>query len=133
MNFSFPSSQPATSAEGLPSQRLVQSMPQVLEAQHAQHRMPVVGLREVLAQLRLIDEATLYNLNAEDPDLLRSRSPELVTRMLLTEDEYQRALARVAGVVEVEVLGFEVERNAFEILPLRTAHALHVVPLGMAD
>ena len=53
--------------------------------------------------------------------------------MLLTEDEYQRALARVAGVVEVEVLGFEVERNAFEILPLRTAHALHVVPLGMAD
>ena len=73
------------------------------------------------------------DLMAEDPDLLRSRSPELVTRMLLTDDELQRALARVAGVVEVEVLGFEVERKVFDVLPLRVAHGLHVVPLGMAE
>ena len=41
---------------------------------------------------------------------------ELVQRLLLTDDELHRALARVAGVVEVEALGFEVERNAFDIL-----------------
>ena len=78
-------------------------------------------------------EHTLDEVMAEDPDLLRSRSRELVDRLLLTDDELQRALARVAGVVEVEVLGFEVERDAFTVLPLRAAHGFHVVPLGMAN
>lgn len=118
---------------GLPSRQLVQTLPQLIEAQHAQYRLPVVGLREALAQLRILDEAMLDDLMAEDPDLLRSRSPELVNRMLLTDDELQRALARVAGVVEVEVLGFEVEPHVFDVLPLRVAHGLHVVPLGMAE
>jgi type II secretory ATPase GspE/PulE/Tfp pilus assembly ATPase PilB-like protein len=118
---------------GLPSRQTVQTLPQLIEAQHAQHGLPVVSLSEALAQLRILDEATLQDLMAEDPDLLRSRSPELVTRMLLTDDELQRALARVAGVVEVEVLGFEVEPKVFDVLPLRVAHGLHVVPLGMAE
>ena len=34
---------------------------------------------------------------------------------------------------KIEVLGFDVERDAFGILPLRAAHAHHVVPLGMAN
>jgi type II secretory ATPase GspE/PulE/Tfp pilus assembly ATPase PilB-like protein len=118
---------------GGPSRQLLHNLRQILDAQHAQYRMPVVGLSEALAQLRILDQATLEALRAEDPDLLRSRSHELVTRLLLTDDELQRALARVAGVVEVEVLGFEVERKAFEVLPLRVAHGFHVVPLGMAE
>ena len=118
---------------GVPSSQLVHTLPQLLAAQHAQYRLPVMGLREALAQLRMLDDATLDQLMAEDPDLLRSRSPELVARMLLTDDELQRALARVAGLVEVEVLGFEVERTVFDVLPLRLAHGLHVVPLGMAE
>ena len=118
---------------GVPSSQPVHTLPQLLAAQHAQYRLPVMGLREALAQLRLLDDTTLDQLAAEDPDLLRSRSPELVARMLLTDDELQRALARVAGLVEVEVLGFEVERKVFETLPLRLAHGLHVVPLGMAE
>ena len=118
---------------GSPSRQLVQTLPQLLDAQHAQYRLPVVGLRDALAQLRILDEAALAQLEAEDPDLLRSHSPELVSRMLLTDDELQRALARVAGLVEVEVLGFETERQVFDTLPLRQAHGLHVVPLGMAE
>ena len=117
----------------LPEHQLVHSLPQLIAAQAAQYRLPVVGLREALLQLRLLDQTTLAALEAEAPVLLRSRSHELVERLLLTDDELHRALARVAGVVEVEVLGFEVERGAFDVLPLRVAHAFHVVPLGMAE
>jgi len=84
-------------------------------------------------QLRILDEPTVQALLAEDPELLRSRSAELVQRLLLNDDELHRALARVAGLVEVDVLGFEVERNAFDVLSLRQAHALTVVPPGMAN
>ncbi|MEZ5705840.1 MAG: ATPase, T2SS/T4P/T4SS family [Burkholderiaceae bacterium] len=123
----------ALGATEAPNRQVVHSLPQLMVAQSAQHRLPVVGLREALLQLRLVDQATLKALASEDPSLLRSRSHELVERLLLTDDELQRALARVAGVVEVEVLGFEVERGAFDVLPLRLAHALGVVPLGMAE
>ena len=78
-------------------------------------RLPIVGLREALLQLRLLDEPVLRQLAAEDPDLLRSRSGELVQRLLLTEDELQRALARVAGLMEIEVLGFDTDPKAFEV------------------
>ncbi|HEY9096327.1 MAG TPA: hypothetical protein VIN35_11320, partial [Hydrogenophaga sp.] len=120
-------------ASDAPERQLVHSLPQLMMAQSAQHGLPVVGLREALLQLRLLDPVTLGALESEDPSLLRSRSHELVERLLLTDDELQRALARVAGVVEVEVLGFDVERGAFDVLPLRVAHALQVVPLGMAE
>ncbi|QCB46073.1 GspE/PulE family protein [Hydrogenophaga sp. PAMC20947] len=118
---------------GVPTRQLVHTLPQLIDAQLAQHRLPIVGLRDALAQFRILEERTLDEVMAEDPDLLRSRSHELVDRLLLTDDELQRALARVAGVVEVEVLGFEVERQAFQTLPLRAAHGFHVVPLGMAN
>ena len=116
-----------------PSRAVVQTLPQLINAQDLQRRRPIVGLSDALLQLRLLDEVTLRQLAAEDPDLLRSRSGELVQRLLLTEDELHRALARVAGLVEIEVLGFEVAPQAFELLPLRQAQALNVVPLGMAN
>jgi type II secretory ATPase GspE/PulE/Tfp pilus assembly ATPase PilB-like protein len=106
---------------------------EVLKAIEWQHRQPIVSLREALLQLRLLDESTLDALHREDPNLLRSRSVELVQRLLLTEDEWHRALARVAGLVEVEVMGFDIDRSAFDILLLRQACDLHVVPLGMAE
>ena len=111
----------------------VHTLPQLLAAQEMHHRLPIVGLPDALLQLRLLDEATVRALQAEDPDLLRSRSGELVQRLLLTEDELHRALARVAGLLEIEVLGFDGDPKAFQLLPLRQAHALHVVPLGMAN
>ncbi|MGM9425353.1 GspE/PulE family protein [Hydrogenophaga sp. MI9] len=111
----------------------VHTLPQLLAAQELHHRLPIVGLPDALLQLRLLDQATVHALMAEDPDLLRSRSGELVQRLLLTDDELQRALARVAGLLEIEVLGFDGDPKAFQLLPLRQAHALHVVPLGMAN
>ncbi len=109
------------------------NLPQLVQAIEQQHRQPIVNLPQALVSLRILDGDTVQALQQEAPDLLRSRSSELVQRLLLTDDELHRALARVAGVVEVEALGFEVERNAFDILPLRQAHAHTVVPLGMAN
>jgi type II secretory ATPase GspE/PulE/Tfp pilus assembly ATPase PilB-like protein len=66
---------------------LVQTLPQLINAQDTQRRRPIVGLSEALRQLHLLDEGTLRELVAEAPDLL----------------------------------------------PLRHAQALNVVPLGMAN
>jgi type II secretory ATPase GspE/PulE/Tfp pilus assembly ATPase PilB-like protein len=122
-----------TSASTLPRHGEVNNLPLLMRAIELHHHQPILGLREALMQLRMLDEPTVLALQAEDPDLLRSRSAELVQRLLLTHDELHRALARVAGVVEIEVLGFETDPHAFDVLPLRQAHALTVVPLGMAN
>jgi type II secretory ATPase GspE/PulE/Tfp pilus assembly ATPase PilB-like protein len=111
----------------------VNSMPGLVEAVERQHHLPILSLWQALLQLHMLDEASVHALEAEDPNLLRSRSHELVDRLLLSEDELHRALAHVAGVIEIEVLVFELDRDAFKILPLRQAHAHHVVPLGMAN
>ena len=123
---------PTAAAEAGPVHAPVRNLAQLVQAIEWQHRWPVINLREALLQLRILDEGTVQTLHREDPDLFRSRSHELVERLLLTGDELHRALARVAGVVEVEALGFEVERDAFELLPLSRAHAHGVLPLGMA-
>ena len=128
-----PPSVSALNAFALLRHHQVTDLPRLLQAIELQHRQPIVDLREALLQLHILDEPTVLALQSEDPDLLRSRSHELVTRLLVTEDEWQRAMARVAGVVEIEVLGFEVVPNAFDVLPLRQAHAHTVVPLGMAN
>ncbi len=128
--FSPRAAQTLSNAATLP---VVHTLDQLRIAQELQRRQPVVSLRQALESMRMLDESTLSALEREDPDLLRSRAKELVTRLLLSEDELQRALARVAGVVEVEVLGFEVERGAFTLLPLRQAHANGVMPLGVVD
>lgn len=132
MNTAPPASA-ALNAFGLLRHGPVNNLPLLMEAIELQHRQPILNLREALLQLRILDEPALQALQTEDPDLLRSRSAELVQRVLLTDDELHRALARVAGLVEIEVLGFEVERDAFDVLPLRQAHAHTVVPLGMAN
>ena len=124
---------PAPTVSVIPAQGAASNLLEILRAIERQHRQPIVSLRETLLQLRLLDEPTLAALQREDPNLLRSRSLELVQRLLLTEEEWHRALARVAGLVEVDVLGFEIEPNAFDILKLRQAHDLQVVPLGVAE
>ncbi len=132
MNTAFPTAPaPGQVSAGAPFPAI--NLPDLLLVIERQQHQPIVSLREALIQLRLLDETALDALEREDPSLLRSRSAELVQRVLLTEDEWHRALARVAGVVEVEVLGFEVDRHAFDVLSLRQAHDLRVVPLGMAD
>ncbi len=64
-----------------------------------------------------------------NPDRLRGRSRQLVEQVVVSEDDFQHALARVAGVVEVDAAGFELDRHAFEVLPLGEArwHAVLLV------
>jgi type II secretory ATPase GspE/PulE/Tfp pilus assembly ATPase PilB-like protein len=130
MYTSFPMEQPRPDAA---PRGQIHSLPQLLKALEWQRKLPILSLGEALLQLNLLNREALEDLLNEDPDLLRSRSSELVQRFLVTEDEWHRALARVAGLVEVEALGFEADPRAFDVLPLRQAHALHVVPLGMAN
>ncbi len=130
---SEPSATAVNPTHAVPTHGPVSNLPQLVQAIEQQHRQPILSLPQALVSLRILDGDTVQALQQEAPDLLRSRSSELVQRLLLTDDELHRALARVAGVVEVEALGFEVERNAFDILPLRQAHAHTVVPLGMAN
>ncbi|MEZ5643832.1 MAG: ATPase, T2SS/T4P/T4SS family [Burkholderiaceae bacterium] len=123
---------PSSVAPGLLPQGHIHNLHQLLVAVECLQCMPVIGLRQAILQLRLLDEDTVARLESEDPDLLRSRSNELVQRLLLSHDELHRALARVAGLVEVDVMGFDVDSDAFRLLPLEQARAHRVVPLGMA-
>lgn len=111
----------------------VRTLPGVLLALERLRRLPILGLRQAIEQLGLLDAAVLDALGAEDPDLLRSHSAELVTRVLLTPDELGRALARTAGLPEVDVVRFEAAPDAFASLPLSAARSHAVVPLGMAQ
>lgn len=132
MSLSTPAATTAHAPGVLPPS-LIHNLHQLLVALECVHCMPVISLRQAVLQLHLLDEAAIAQLEAESPDLLRSRAQELVQRLLLSHDELHRALARVAGVVEVDVLSFEVEPDAFRLLPLPQARLHHVVPLGMAN
>ena len=120
-----------TAGRGLPA--AARTLPEVLAAIERLHRLPILGLRQAIADLGLLDDGTLDALVAEDPDLLRSHHAELVKRVLLTADELGRALAHVAGLPEVDVIRFEVAPDAFATVPVSTARSHTVVPLGMAD
>jgi type II secretory ATPase GspE/PulE/Tfp pilus assembly ATPase PilB-like protein len=96
---------------GMPSRQVAHNLAQLILAQEAQHRQPIVSLRDALLQLRLLDQPRLNALAMESPDLLRSRSSERVQRLLLTEDELHRALACVAGSA-----GIHIESNPGEAL-----------------
>jgi len=108
----------------------VRSLPQLQASLDLQRRKPIVGLRQALVELGLIDGVTAQRLANEDPDLFRSRSSELVMRTLVTDDELQRALARVAGLVEIDLMDFSLERDAFKLITVPQARSLNVVPLG---
>jgi type II secretory ATPase GspE/PulE/Tfp pilus assembly ATPase PilB-like protein len=109
------------------------TLPEVLLALERLRHLPILGLRQAIEQLGLLDAAVLDALVAEDPDLLRSHNAELVTRVLLTPDELGRVLARAVGLPEVDVVRFEVAPDAFAKLPLSAARSHAVVPLGMAQ
>ena len=115
------------------SESPVRSLLQVQAALEIQRRKPIVGLRQALVALGMLDLDAAQRLASENPDLFRSRSSELVSRTLITEDELQRALAHVAGLVEVDLADFDVEKDAFKLLSVAQARMLNVVPLGIAN
>ncbi len=117
----------------LPALAPVQSLAQLLAVMELRRHEPVISLRQALEQMHLLDAATLDALQAEDPGLLRSKSRELVGRLVITEDDLERSLARVAGLVEVDAVRFDVPPEAFQVLHVREARLHEVVPLGEAE
>jgi hypothetical protein len=114
-----------------PEQR-VKNLPEWVEALEASRRKPVIDLGQALIEVGALDAEAVAHIRATDPQRLRSRSRELVEQVVVSEDDFQHALARVAGVVEVDAAGFELDRHAFEVLPLREARWHDVLPLGPA-
>lgn len=108
----------------------------VLEMLHAvdsQRRAPILSLRTVIGDMGLLDPRALADLWNEDPDLLRNKSLELVHRVLITVEDLQHALARTAGIVEVDVANFEIAPAAFALLPLRTQRTQDLLCLGESE
>jgi hypothetical protein len=103
------------------------------QALMAQRREPVLDLHQALLQMQLMDEAAIRALEQEDPQLLHSGSRRLVDRLLVSDLDWHRAMARVAGLVEVDALHFEIDRQALDLMPLRLARQYAVLPLGMID
>ncbi|MEW6466429.1 MAG: GspE/PulE family protein [Pseudomonadota bacterium] len=127
-------SAPGLDGAGSAGPALAASLPQLLEQCDALRRRPLLSLREAIRSLGLLSDAQLDALEREDPALLRSRSSELVTtRVMFTQEELDHALARVAGVPEVDVVRFDVPAEAFRVLPVREALQYGVVPLGEAQ
>ena len=118
----------------LPAQsHKAQSLEQLLLAEEQQKRLPIISLSLALQQMKFMDAVTLDALHEEDPDLLKSRSGELVGRFYLSTEELNHALARVAAVAEIDILQFDTSADAFEVLVMREARAHEVVPLGHVD
>lgn len=68
-----------------------------------------------------------------DPQLLRSRSSELVGRLVMTAEDLHHALARAAGVVEIDVARFMLPDRAFDVRRLQKMRAHDLLFLGEAD
>ena len=109
---------------------LARDLVALAEAADAARHRAVVGLGDALVLDGCLDAQQVDQLRREDPDLLRSRSRELVERFLITDEEWQRALAHVAGLPEVDADGFETETGASELLPPSQARGFEVLPLG---
>ncbi len=103
------------------------------DVSQALRSQPILDLGHAFVALQCLAPAQVDQLRSEDPALLRSRSHELVGRGLVTEEEWHHALALVAGVVAVDLAGFDTVQAAFAHLPLPVATELEVVPLGMAN
>ncbi|RYF35777.1 MAG: hypothetical protein EOO25_22005, partial [Comamonadaceae bacterium] len=123
----------APSAPPLEPPAPARSLAQLLDSLDAYRHFPVVTLRQALLQVGPLDAKTLDALAAHEPDLLRSGNAGLVTRVLLTADELGRALARTAGLPEVDAAHFDIPAEAFRRLPLGTARGHEVLPLGVAQ
>ncbi|MDO9133149.1 hypothetical protein [Hydrogenophaga sp.] len=111
---------------------LATNLPELVQAVDLARRRPVIDLGQALLALGAMDLQTLDRIRATDPERLRARAHELVEQVLISEDDFHHALARVAGLVEVDAARFELDRHAFDVLPLREARWHDVLPLGPA-
>jgi Type II secretion system (T2SS), protein E, N-terminal domain len=102
----------------------------MLSAMKVLRSQPVISLATAIEQLELLDHETLERLRREDPDLLRSKSSELVRRALMTPEALEHALAITAGIVEINAEKFSKATEIFNLLPLHTLRSLDFLMLG---
>jgi type II secretory ATPase GspE/PulE/Tfp pilus assembly ATPase PilB-like protein len=109
------------------------TLAQLLKATQDLKLEPIITLAMAIEQLGLLHPREIEMLMDEDPQLLRSRSPELVERLLLTPEDLQQALARTAGIVEVDAASFMLPEWAFDVQLLHKMHHHDLLFLGEAD
>jgi hypothetical protein len=109
------------------------TLAQLLKATQDLKLEPIITLATALEQLGVLHPREIDMLMDEDPQLLRSRSPELVERLLMTPEDLQHALARTAGIVEVDAASFMLPEQAFDVQLLRKMRAHDLLFLGEAD
>ncbi|CAM3567532.1 GspE/PulE family protein [Polaromonas hydrogenivorans] len=109
------------------------TLTQLLRATQDLKLEPIITLAMALEQLGLLHPREIEMLTDEDPQLLRSRSPELVERLLLTPEDLHHALARTAGIVEVDAANFMLPERAFDGQLLRKMRNHDLLFLGEAD
>ena len=76
---------------------------------------PIITLATALQQLGVLNPREIAVLMKEDPQLLRSRISELVGRPVMTAGDLHHALARTAGMVEVDAARFMLPDRAFDV------------------
>ncbi len=109
------------------------TLAQLLKATQTLKSEPVITLATALEQLGILHPREIQMLADEDPQLLRSRSAELVDRLLMTNEDLHHALARTAGIVEVDAAHFMLPARAFDVQLLRKMRAHDLLFLGEAD
>ncbi|CAM3567510.1 GspE/PulE family protein [Polaromonas hydrogenivorans] len=94
---------------------------------------PIITLAAAIEQLGLLNPREIDALMREDPQLLRSKSFELVRRLLLTREDIHHALSRTAGIVEVDAANFVLPDRTFDIQLLSIMRAHDLLFLGEAN
>jgi type II secretory ATPase GspE/PulE/Tfp pilus assembly ATPase PilB-like protein len=105
----------------------------VLQAQDELRSEPIVTLATAIQQLGLMDARQIQDLTEENPNLFRNQSSQLCDRFLITFEELHHALARTAGIVEVDALHFMLEPGAADLLPMRLLRSQDLLVLGVAN
>ena len=121
---------PTVPIELVQPQKRPATLTQLLQATDALKFKPVIPLTVAIQQLGLLCPRDLNALLREDPQLLRSKSMELVARGLMTAHDLHRALARTAGIVEVDVAAFDIAPKTFDILPVHILRKHELLLLG---
>ena len=109
------------------------TLAQLLKATQTLKSEPVITLATALEQLGILHPREIQMLADEDPQLLRSRSAELVDRLLMTNEDLHHALTRTAGIVEVDAAHFMLPARAFDVQLLRKMRAHDLLFLNEAD
>ena len=106
---------------------------QLLKAMQSLKLEPIITLATALEQLGVLHPREIEMLDDEDLQLLRSRSAELVDRLLMTDEDLHHALALTAGIVEVDAAHFMLPDRTFDVQLLRKMRAHDLLFLDEAD